>query len=138
MNALKKAMAELEGRQPDDLAHYFWKLGIKGERITSNRCPVAVFLKRRTGHDACVGPDGITLWLPSFGGPFAFGHLRRQDVKTPENVREFLYRFDSGTYPQLDRTPVERWTRLPGSSQLLADLRLIAGEGLPTSGVLVP
>jgi hypothetical protein len=87
------------GGTPDQVADRLRALGIKGDRIDPDSCPVAVYLTglglARDGEQICVTSTQVA--------------VRKRNrvsvscsVSTPEPVREFIRAFDRGVHLDLE------------------------------------
>lgn len=91
-----RAALDYLGPTPDAVADTLLRLGIRGERHISCRCPVAVYIRRVmpiAGDDqsnVAVGPDQITVLV--------VGDMIVQ-VDTPPPVAGFIRACDQGGYP---------------------------------------
>lgn len=84
-----KVYLRILDREPDDLARLFERQGIKGKRLDGKTCPVAQYLKATPALGVSeVGHDYIV--------------VKGEVVPTPPKLKSFIYRFDSGYYPQLE------------------------------------
>lgn len=84
---LNRLLEELDLKTPDEIAQYFMRLGIKGDRGKCDTCPVAHYLTDNLNTNAIV--------MSSLAAT-------TEDVcDLPPNVRQFVNDFDQGVYPGL-------------------------------------
>jgi len=98
--SLQHAVAELDARNPRGVYRRLVRAGVHGQRGASSTCPVANYLRLRTGHDTSVGHTSICA-LDADGVPEVRGFTH-----TPAVIAEFIRRFDAGRYPGLRETPL--------------------------------
>lgn len=94
------------GSTADEVAQTLSSRGITGRRNSGCDCPVARFLQAEV-------PETARLWW--FSGywvdgeyiqlPLSMSELPETRVDVPQPVYEFVLRFDSGDYPDLEATP---------------------------------
>lgn len=90
---LKDAIKEL-GASSKSVAAKLKRLGIKGERGSADSCPVANFLKKRFVDDE-IEVDGARV------------QVNGVSIEAPRFIADFVDRFDSGNYPEVDENPDE-------------------------------
>lgn len=94
------------GATPDAIHDRLLVLDCKGLRDDCGACPIAVYLLRSDLNPSQVFVGNSTVTL-IFGDPAEPD--QRVDVHTPEQVSEFVHRYDSGVY--LDLVTVAAVTR---------------------------
>lgn len=93
--SLKEALNIFEGMEPHEIATALKKQGIRGRPHTLYRCPLAMEFHEKCKGDFAIGKQFI---------------IRRsgdkiEKVKTPDNLSEFIAKFDVGAYPHLMAPP---------------------------------
>lgn len=85
-------LKQFTGKSPDQIAHTMEVLGIKGRSGTTTRCPMALLLNFTEGSGRYIVGRRYLIYANG---------KRVEKVRTPENIREFMRRFDAGKYPDL-------------------------------------
>jgi hypothetical protein len=102
------------GSTSTEVAESLLAMGVKAERDTCYRCPIAVVLVDELGMDVDdVEVDGKTA---------AFADAERTSLFLPVAVRKFIEEFDGGGHPDLEGDHLE-WLR-----QQRAARRSLAGQ----------
>lgn len=78
-----------EYRDPDDLAEFFYDIGIRGHRGKCETCPVANFLACAVGPEYTVLVDGMSMSVVNDAG------VAIAEANAPDAVEEFIGRFDT-------------------------------------------
>lgn len=92
---LTDALAELEGKTPDEIAKIMLRRGTKGRPGTTQKCPLAVFFNAVHTGKFVIGRQFI---MRTSGKAV-------EKAKTPKNLADFVRRFDIGKYPELIAMP---------------------------------
>lgn len=89
--AVAEALAKLAAAgDPDAVAQRLEAAGATGPIAASARCPIATYVRKETGLPVAVG---VTGWaIHGVGGD-----------ALPDDLAEFVQRFDRGHYPTLER-----------------------------------
>lgn len=83
----------------DRIADMFRENDIKGLRFQPCGCPVSRYLQANTGNpDINVSPNAATAYDAVFTGC----HTDRAEWSADSPVYDFITRFDSGDYPELE------------------------------------
>lgn len=69
-----------------------WEEGIRGRSCAATKCPVAKYLYKVTGVSVWVTPHNIYTDPPK--ATFF--------ISIPPSIREFIFRFDTGLFPELE------------------------------------
>jgi hypothetical protein len=94
----KEALKTLDGMTADEIAVFLKKKDVKGSPMLRCHCPIAKYLKRRTGRVHEVTGVGCVREFKK----------RARYVKASSGVRDFVRQFDRGRYPDLELKPVEK------------------------------
>lgn len=73
----------------------FKKEGIKGKKQDLKTCPVATYIKKKTGVTVCVSTSSV--WSPIGSDPYFTIPMQYR-----YNLKEFIHNFDLGKYPSLE------------------------------------
>jgi hypothetical protein len=91
--SLDQALAELPDTA-DGIAAYFIEQECRGKRRHASCCPVANYLTGIGYDDATVSRFDINVWTDD-------SDIDEMEAATPEQVAEFVERFDQGEWPEL-------------------------------------
>lgn len=79
--------------EADAIAQLLKDQGIKGVRVLSDHCPVANFVREETSVDISISDSRFETWEDSSW---------KVAGDTPDNVGQFIRKFDTGEYPFLE------------------------------------
>lgn len=103
--AIRTALDDLAAKgNAKDIAEHLLAEGHRGYRDLNNCCPVAEYLRAKTGESVEVDPERV--WGVVYGCFDADCTCDGPDcvsVPTPPAVAGFIARFDEGLFPKLDK-----------------------------------
>lgn len=104
MSDVQAWMDKLGGMQPEEIRKLMQDEGIKGQRILSRSCPIANFLKAKTGQHASIGfgSYAIVTYKSVPTRPSCTYWIMDDPKPNPQSVTEFVVNFDNDQYPELD------------------------------------
>lgn len=97
---LEEVVTQLGGMTPEEIAEHFRERGIKGAPTQATQCPVARYVRNEVTSAILASVwDRITITVlendEDRNWPI------HEQVNTPESVRQFVTRFDSGEFEYL-------------------------------------
>jgi len=98
--SLAAAVEELDGLEtPDAVCEFLRAQGIKGRIGSGPSCPIANFVKARTGAKSVDVPGSCVTVAIGTAGKVRIRGVVRANLADP--VRDFIYKFDKGGYRDL-------------------------------------
>jgi hypothetical protein len=108
------------GSTSTEVAESLRAMGVKAERETCYRCPIAVVLVDELGMDVDdIEVDGKTA---------SFQDAERPSLHLPGAVRKFIDEFDNGSYPFLEGDHLEWLRKQRAARRSLAGQMTIGGS----------
>lgn len=104
---VEQALKDL-GNTSDEVAAKLLSARCLGERNRIYKCPVAKYVAALTKEDGArsVAASGFGCLIVQYPSAPKDGYLLKEErIDLPQPVREFVRRFDSGAYPELDWNP---------------------------------
>lgn len=96
VSEVDRLLQRLGEKTPEEIAQILMVEGIKGKVGDACESPISRLIQKKTGWNAEVGDDCI--WLSYKHGPLAGW----ASVELPDNVAEFIFRFNYGEFPELE------------------------------------